>query len=58
MDAWEATANTAAGSAINWIVLAVVFGEPVKAAGVTLAMIALTWVRSYGIRKVFRWLSA
>ena len=58
MDAWEATANVALGCAINWIVLFIVYGEPVTATGVTLAMIALTWARSYGLRKVFRWLNA
>ena len=54
-DAWEATANVALGCAINWAVLYGVYGQPVTATGVMAAMIALTWVRSYAIRKVFRW---
>lgn len=54
MDAAEATANVVAGCAINWTVLALVYGQPVTATGVTLAMIGLTWCRSYAIRKWFR----
>lgn len=47
-------AYVAAGCAINWTVLAAVYGQPMTATGVTVAMIGLTWVRSYAIRKVFR----
>ena len=55
MDGWEATTNVVLGCAINWSVLALVYGQPLTATGVTAAMIGLTWVRSYAIRKVFRW---
>ena len=53
-DAWEATANVAIGCLINWLVLWGVYGQPVTATGVMVAMIGLTWLRSYALRKVFR----
>lgn len=54
MDSWEATANTALGCAINWTVLVGVYGQPVTASTVTIAMIGLTWVRTRSIRWAFR----
>ena len=53
-DAIEATANVIAGCAINWGVLFAVYGQPVTATGVMLAMIGLTWARSFAIRRAFR----
>lgn len=55
-DALEATANVVLGCAINWTVLVGVYGQPLTATGVMLAMIGLTWARSYGLRKLFRWM--
>jgi len=53
-DALEASANVAIGCLINWSVLYGVYGQPITATGVMLAMIGLTWARSYALRKVFR----
>ena len=58
LDACEATANVAVGCLINWAVLVGVYGEPATATGVMLAMIGLTWARSYGLRRAFRWAEA
>ena len=54
-DGLEATANVILGCAINWGVLVGVYGQPETATGVMLAMIGLTWVRTYGLRRLFRW---
>ncbi len=53
-DATEAAANVALGCAINWSVLVGIYGQPVTATGVTMAMIGLTYARSYLLRRVFR----
>ena len=57
-DGLEATANTAIGCLINWSVLVGVYGQPVTATGVMFVMIALTWARTYGLRRAFRWVEA
>lgn len=54
MDSLEATCNVVIGCAINWGVLYGVYGQPVTATGVMLTMIAVTWLRSFAIRKAFR----
>lgn len=54
MDSLEATANVLIGCALNWAILFGVYGQPVTATGVMFTMIAVTWLRSYAIRKVFR----
>lgn len=53
-DALEATANVVLGLAINWSVLAVVYGDPVGATLISAAMIVVSWVRQFAIRRVFR----
>lgn len=54
-DAAEATANVVIGLGINWLVLVGVYGSPATATGVSAAMIAVSWARAYGLRRVFRW---
>lgn len=49
----ETATHIVAGSAINWSVLVGVYGQPVAATGVTLAMIAVSSLRQYAVRRVF-----
>lgn len=53
-DAAEASANVLVGLAINWSILAVVYGQPLTATWISLAMIGVSWARSYAIRRFFR----
>ncbi|MEM9046729.1 MAG: hypothetical protein AAGC81_18770 [Pseudomonadota bacterium] len=57
-DRQEAAVNVLLGCLINWSVLWGVYGQPVTATWVMAAMIVLTWVRSYSIRRFFRWREA
>jgi len=54
IDTAEAAANVIIGCAINWSVLLGVYGKPLTAGGVTVAMIGVTFLRSYTLRRVFR----
>lgn len=57
LDAMEALANAVIGCAINWLVLFGVYGQPFTATGVMLAMIAITYARSFALRRLFRGMS-
>lgn len=54
-DALESGCNVALGCAINWSVLVWVYGQPITASAVTLTMIALTFSRSFVLRRLFRY---
>ena len=54
LDAMEALANVIIGCAINWLVLIGVYGQPFTATGVMLAMIVITYARSFALRRLFR----
>lgn len=63
MDALEATTNAALGLIVSWLAVYFVFPlwgmspTATQSAQVTLFFFALSWVRSYSLRRVFRWLS-
>ena len=50
----EAPPNVTTGCAINCLVLSGVYGQPFTATGVMLAMIAITYARSFALRRLFR----
>ena len=54
LDAMEALANVIIGCVINWAVLVGVYGQPFTATGVMLAMVAITYARSFALRRLFR----
>ena len=54
MDAAESAANSVVGTAINWTLLALVFGQPLTATWITAAMIGVSSARQYLIRRAFR----
>lgn len=58
MTAIEAFANAAIGFAVSWAATFFVLGyAPHEALGVTLMFFALSFARSYLIRRLFAWLS-
>ena len=58
MSALEAFANASVGFAVSWAATFFVLGyEPQEAVAVTLMFFALSFARSYILRRFFAWLS-
>lgn len=49
----ETAVNTGLGVVINWSVLVGVYGQPLAATGVTLAMVGVSSLRLYAVRRLF-----
>lgn len=54
IDMTESVANVIVGLAINWTLLAVVYGEFITATWISATMIGVSWARSYALRRLFR----